>query len=724
MINDSCQLEQRFNEFSLLRSLLRQLFGFNQFENTQYDREQYLLRLFDINKSNDVHFRRNLFLLNDLLDVRFRRSQLEIDSHHDENNFVRNYEMNINELLLHILNQLIDPFEMNNPSSKSRTNERISISSSSPIVLASKILFIIDDIHFADESSLKHLLTLGSHNRCLLILSMKPPTNNNNDRPASNILQSISTDSRVYLKRLPGLELRHMATLGNVHCQVSGRALISFFVGCQLLSVHKLPSKLVKILNENCNGIPGFCEEILFDLLQKDKIYITDSVDTSSLDDSNLIEGDSEKLLRNCPVNKSLFQTLFSRRKHLLTDEQRRTEPIFSRVCLLRDPLAKDFAADCQENFQNYIMHRIDRLSEGESLLVKIGAVIGNTFSRTFLWQLVDPQSKKLININSGILALMQRSVLECAYRQQQMQKTRTIQCFCRQNPGGFPSQCRLMAFTHVSIQEGIYNSLTDGLKRILIRNAIDYLEKQCTIVCLTCGPRNDIPYFVQKHDDLTRMIKSNHQHAFVDIVKMAALKEIDDTIKHMIKIRSLNIRMKQRSNTSSNLPPEPITAPAGCLNRIERNPSKRRNSFGTIDIPSHRTRRSASPFDFERTNLALLNVRPKDTTQLDGSLNTSEKRIDHQQQSNGWMSFWKFRKDQLKKKTKKKSRENERTPNCFRTVFHCFSRQFQSLHVNRSISLELPRQTDHHRRDIKLSLISQVNPLFHSSFLNNSSPL
>jgi hypothetical protein len=86
--------------------------------------------------------------------------------------------------------------------------------SNSFISTVSKILFIIDDIHFADESSLKHLLTLGSHRKCLLILSMKPPTNNNNDRPASNTLQSISTDSRVYLRRLPGLELRYIATLG------------------------------------------------------------------------------------------------------------------------------------------------------------------------------------------------------------------------------------------------------------------------------------------------------------------------------------------------------------------------------------------------------------------------------------------------------------------------------------------------------------------------------
>ncbi len=43
---------------------------------------------------------------------------------------------------------------------------------------------------------------------------MKPPRSNNNDRSNSNILQSISTDSRVYLRRLPGLELRYLATLG------------------------------------------------------------------------------------------------------------------------------------------------------------------------------------------------------------------------------------------------------------------------------------------------------------------------------------------------------------------------------------------------------------------------------------------------------------------------------------------------------------------------------
>ena len=128
-------------------------------------------------------------------------------------------------------------------------------------------------------------------------------------------------------------------------------------------------------------------------------------------------------------------------------------------------------------------MCRIDRLSEGESLLVKIAAVIGNTFSRIFLWHLVDPQSKKLINIASCIMDMMQRTVIECAYGKQQVKQTRSIKCFCLQNPAGFPSQCRLMAFTHSTIREGIYNSLTDGLKRSLIRNAIDYLEKQCNVV-------------------------------------------------------------------------------------------------------------------------------------------------------------------------------------------------------------------------------------------------
>lgn len=108
VIKYCCQLEQRFNEFSLLRSLLRQLLQFHNSDNTQYEREQYLLRLFDINKSNDLYLRRNLFLLNDLLDVRFRRSHIETDNT-NEKNFVRTYETNINELLLHILNQLIEP---------------------------------------------------------------------------------------------------------------------------------------------------------------------------------------------------------------------------------------------------------------------------------------------------------------------------------------------------------------------------------------------------------------------------------------------------------------------------------------------------------------------------------------------------------------------------------------------------------------------------------------
>lgn len=108
VIKYSCRLEQRFNEFSLLRGLLRQLLQFHNNDKTQYEREQYLYKLFDVTKPNDLYLRRNLFLLNDLLDVRFRRRPTEIENN-NENNFVRTYEANINELLLHIVNQLIEP---------------------------------------------------------------------------------------------------------------------------------------------------------------------------------------------------------------------------------------------------------------------------------------------------------------------------------------------------------------------------------------------------------------------------------------------------------------------------------------------------------------------------------------------------------------------------------------------------------------------------------------
>jgi hypothetical protein len=325
-----------------------------------------------------------------------------------------------------------------------------------------------------------------------------------------------------------------------------------------MLSVHRFPAKLVKIFNESCNGIPGFCEQILFDLLSKDKIYIVDNNDSHD-QDSDLIEGDPDKLLLNNPIKNGLFKTFFSRRKQPITSEQRQNERAFSRLCLIRNPNEDDFNVDCQQNFQNYIMCRIDRLSEGESLLVKIAAIIGNTFSRVFLWHLVDTPSKKLINMNSCILEMMQRTIIECAFSRQQVTKTRSIKCYCLQNPGGFPSQCRLMAFTHSTIREGIYNSLTDGLKRLLTRNAIDYLEKHCSIVCLPCGAsRNDSPFLVHEHDGLAKIIQNRQQHAFVDIVKMAALKEIDNAIKELSRLSNSPIR--QRSSTLSKMLPESTT--------------------------------------------------------------------------------------------------------------------------------------------------------------------
>ncbi|CAF1266885.1 unnamed protein product [Adineta ricciae] len=556
VINCRCQFEQRFNEFSLLRSLLNQLLQFHSSEKTQHDREQHLLRLFDINKSHDLHLRRNLFLLNDLFDVRFHHNLIEVEDVQDTN-FVKCYEANINELLLHILNKLIDQpsaisdlYSANSTinsmnsrplylKSRASSSSIASLTSSITIPTFSKIIFIIDDIHFADESSLKHLLTLGSHRKSLLILSMKPPRNNNNDRTNCNILQSITTDSRVYLRRLPGLELRHLATLG-----------------CQILSVHRLPEKLVRVFNESCNGIPGFCEQILYDFLGKDKIYITENTNVKD-QGIDLVEGDADRLCVNHSQRHSLVKFIFSPRIGIVTPERRKAEPIFSRVCLLRNLTDEDFNADCQQNFQNYIMCRIDRLSEGEILLVKTAAVIGNTFSRTFLWHLVDPPSKALININSCILEMMQRNVIECAHCTEQSVKTRSIKCYCLQNPGNFPSQCRLMAFTHSTVREGIYNSLTDTLKRTLTRNAIDYLEKQATIVCSACGrSKNESPFLVYEHIGLAKFIKNRQQPAFADIVKLAALKEIDDIIKQISK------QIESSERAQSGRPMESMSVP------------------------------------------------------------------------------------------------------------------------------------------------------------------
>ena len=191
---------------------------------------------------------------------------------------------------------------------------------------------------------------------------------------------------------------------------------------------------------------------------------------------------------------------------------------------------------------------------------------------------------------------MMQRTVIECAHQQQQQpHKRRSIKCFCLQNAAGFPSQCRLMAFTHVSIREGIYNSLTDSLKRLLTRNAIDYLEKQCTIVCLTCGSRSENPFYVQKSDGLTRVINTSQQHTFVDIVKIAALKEIDNTIKQSIKLPSMDAPTKPRSNTSTNLPDEPMDDAINASSSLRAH-DRRRNTFDMGGFPSREDRRSPSP--------------------------------------------------------------------------------------------------------------------------------
>lgn len=350
-----------------------------------------------------------------------------------------------------------------------------------------------------------------------------------------------------------------------------------------MLSVHKIPEKVVKMFNEKCNGIPGFCEQIMFDLLSKDKIYIVEDENNGTMnyneneegsdDDLRLIEGDADKLLLNNPIQNGLFKTFFSRQKQHVPLEQRQNERAFSRICLLRNPKDQDLGDDFQQNFQNYIMCRIDRLSEGESFLVKIAAIIGNTFSRMFLWHLVEPQSRQSININSCILEMMQRNIIECAFGKNITTKTRSIKCYCLQNPAGFPSQCRLMAFAHATIREGVYKSLTDGLKRLLTRNAIDYLEKQCVIVCSTCAAyKNDCPFLVNEEDGLAKIIKNSEQHALVDIVKLAALKQISNTIKALSNVpNSPTPRLSMASSHIVNLNNSPPNENTILIDEIKR---------------------------------------------------------------------------------------------------------------------------------------------------------
>ena len=107
VIKSGCRLEQRFNEFSLLRSLLRQLLQFHSNEKTPHEREQYLLRLFDPSKLHDFNLKGNLFLFNDLLNVNFRRSHVETETIND-NNVFQAYQTIMDDLLLHILNQLLE----------------------------------------------------------------------------------------------------------------------------------------------------------------------------------------------------------------------------------------------------------------------------------------------------------------------------------------------------------------------------------------------------------------------------------------------------------------------------------------------------------------------------------------------------------------------------------------------------------------------------------------
>ena len=364
-------------------------------------------------------------------------------------------------------------------------------------------MFGIDDAHWIDSDSWSFLLDLALDPNAILVLATRPLDSIKDKHPA---MIEILGHPHTKLLPLEGLDPNDMITLA-----------------CNLLEVDSLPDVMQQIIRDKSHGVPLWCEELVETMLELEYLTvveqeetITEEVDEEEDLDATLMEvtsAESLNLLESGGISHQASRTSTNRRVVLKSNVRRRSMAQLSSGIGIGDIPIPD-------SVTGMVLTRIDHMSPSEQMTLKCAAVVGLSFSRTMLENVIPNCNPHTFHKSLNVLA--EAGIIECAIAAEVRDMSADISsrsghhlpiddphlhCPCltkshnksQHQPKSSPhnkhhialhppvDECEMFHFVHAYVQETAYGLWTESQRRALHESAAIFLDSQAH-KCKNCG--------------------------------------------------------------------------------------------------------------------------------------------------------------------------------------------------------------------------------------------
>lgn len=362
-------------------------------------------------------------------------------------------------------------------------------------------MFGLDDAHWIDADSWSFLLDLALDPNAILVLTTRPIESIKDKHSA---MLEILNHPHTKLLTLEGLDPDSMIKMA-----------------CSLLEVDSLPDVMQQIIRTKSHGVPLWCEELVETMLELEylKVVEQDEVITEEVEeddpDATLIEAehsaDSTNLLESEGVVQQASRT--SHRRVVMRSNVRRKSmaQLSSGIGIGDIPIPDSVAG--------MVLTRIDHMSPTEQMALKCAAVLGLSFSRTMLKNVIPNYNPHAFHKSLNVLA--EAGIIECAVAAEVRNMDADISsrsghhlpiddphlhCPCltkaqeshphhkssphnRHHISSHPpvDECEMFHFVHAYVQETAYGLWTESQRRALHESAAIFLDSQAH-KCKNCG--------------------------------------------------------------------------------------------------------------------------------------------------------------------------------------------------------------------------------------------
>ncbi|KAL7677866.1 hypothetical protein ACOME3_004100 [Neoechinorhynchus agilis] len=316
----------------------------------------------------------------------------------------------------------------------------------------------------------------------------------------------------------------------------------------------------MRLLYGNVGMTAALCSETLQELKRRSLVCIDQSENAlkcMAVDDHRL-------------KSRNLLQDIFATRAGSVTERYSTTSDkcLFSKEKL--NPL------QIPASIETLVLNQYDNLDITEQTILSRASIIGETFSRSFLYGICgDIMTKHRFNI--AVQNLMSSTLLKCARdlrnqaighklasirrRRIQIKDRHVIVCECPENHTNLAFLCQMLSFTRPSLRWSLFNSQTKKARSVWQRAIIKWLEKKLSFEsgtscllhsCVYCAGQSHVLLF--DTNDYDRSLQDLVDANFINLKSSMKLEDLVQEIRlshiesESVEIESAKMNLARRS--------------------------------------------------------------------------------------------------------------------------------------------------------------------------------